>query len=854
MEDNTLAGLTKRIKQVDPGATVIDPKTTVVMSNTLTGIQNAFNKILTYSKNMNKIQEAKLEDTDLYNKEAQLEAPRPAPIAATSETQSESNLAILIPSLLKVIKKLDKELQYLDLTGQECACDMMDDEDGFDDDDDDIDRKKKKRKRRSRSRSRSRSRRAPRRAPRRVPRRLPRIPRIPHPPISGAALGFGAAAVAATGSILYGIDSFMKSTNVDTRKKQNEGISKFGISGNNTDGYVINGKKVGGYNDLPEYYKNVVDGYGANNRGGSAERARQYVATHNPDGSAKQAPRKAKAEAAVEAPEIVVTAPVKKETRAKQDDQLIKAATKAAKAQAVPVRKAEPTKTMSKQGNEWTNNVSSFIGDTYRNVTSFMGGFLAKLASLGSQLGSFLSGGVQDLAGMFGFGSGVGFQEANVGGVKGEWAKDAPFISGVNQLAQKYDIDAGDLLGLMYSESGVNPQAVNPSGGATGLIQFMPETARGMGTSTAAIYKMNRTQQLALVDKFFAMNKLPKGASASQLYATVFLPAYNRKSENFVIARPNGPNDAGKVNPKWYTQNAGLDYDRNGVITVGDLGRQLSKKRQAAGLGPSQVGTGFRALGNLATGAASSFGGAVYEAATSAIQGIGDFIMPVASVRVTSPFGPRKSPTPGGSTQHRGVDFGAKTRGVAGDPIYAAAPGIVEMARPYKGYGNFIKINHGKGMETRYGHLMSYTTFEGKQVQKGEQIARMGGAKGMPGAGTSSGLHLHFELIKGGTPINPLRFLGISTVVKPDPAATEPGNEASLKPGQKPTVKPNSQLAESAQQVAIDKKKQKPQVRSTSTSRGTPGRVVPVPGPGKRPAKPQKKSTMDQFLGYFGAA
>lgn len=849
MEDNTLAGLTKRIKQVDPGATVIDPKTTVVMSNTLTGIQNAFNKILTYSKNMNKIQEAKLEDTDLYNKEAQLEAPRPAPIAATSETQSESNLAILIPNLLKVIKKLDKELQYLDLTGQECACDMMGDEDVFDDDDDDTKRKKKKKRRKTKGRRPTR--------PRARPRPRGRLPRIPRPPISGAALGFGAAAVAATGSILYGIDSFMKSTNVDTRKKQNEGISKFGISGNGTDGYVINGKKVGGYNDLPEYYKNVVDGYGANNRGGSAERARQYVATHNPDGSAKQAPRKAKAEAAAEAPEIVVTAPVKKETRAKQDDQLIKAATKAAKAQAVPIRKAEPTKTMSKQGNEWTNNVSSFIGDTYRNVTSFMGGFLAKLASLGSQLGSFLSGGAQDIAGMFGFGSGVGFQEANVGGVKGEWAKDAPFISGVNQLAQKYDIDAGDLLGLMYSESGVNPQAVNPNGGATGLIQFMPTTARGMGTSTAAIYKMNRVQQLALVDKFFAMNKLPKGASASQLYATVFLPAYNRKSENFVIARPNGPNDAGKVNPKWYTSNAGLDYNRDGVITVGDLGRHLSKKRQAAGLGPSQVGTGFRALGNLATGAASSFGGAVYEAATSAIQGIGNFIMPVASVRVTSGFGPRRIPegTNGkGSSNHRGVDFGAKRRGVAGDPIYAAAPGIVEMARPYKGYGNFIKINHGKGMETRYGHLMSYTTFEGKQVQKGEQIARMGGAKGMPGAGTSSGLHLHFELIKGGTPIDPLRFLGISTVVKPDPAATEPGNEQSLKPGQKPTVKPNSQLAESAQQVAIDKKKQKPQVRSTSTSRGTPGRVVPVPGPGKRPAKPQKKSTMDQFLGYFGAA
>lgn len=841
MADNTLASLTERIKQVDRGATVIDEKTTVVLSNTLTGIQNAFSKILTYSKNMNRIQEAKLEDADQYNKEAQLEAPRPSPIAATSETQSESNLAILIPSLLKVIKKLDKELQYLDLSGQECVCDDMMGEDILDDDDDDTKRKKKKKRRKPNSR-RTRTRRTPRRVPR---PRMPRIPRIPA--VSGVAAAGAAFAVAATGSILYGIDSFMKSTNVDTRKKQDQGISKFGISGNNTDGYVINGKNVGGYKDLPEYYKNVVDGYGANNRGGSAERARQYVQSHNPDGSAKQAPVKAKA--AVEAPEIVVTAPTKKDTTAaRQDEKLVKAAVKAASTKAIPVRKAEPTKAMSKQGNEWTGNVSSFIGDTYRNVTSFMGGFLAKLASLGSQLGSFLSGGAQNLAGMFGFGAGPGFQEANLGGVKGEWAKDASFITGVNQLAKKYDIDAGDLLGLMHSESGINPQAVNPSGGATGLIQFMPTTAKAMGTSTAAIYKMNRTQQLALVDKFFAMNKLPKGATASQLYATVFLPAYNRKAENFVIARPNGPNDAGKVNPKWYTQNAGLDYNRDGVITVGDLGLHLSKKRQAAGLGASQAGSGFRALGNLAMGAASSFGGAVYEAATSAIQGIGDFIMPVASVRVTSGFGPRKSPTPGGSTQHRGVDFGAKTRGVGGDPIYAAAPGIVTMARAYKGYGNFVKIDHGRGMETRYGHLSSYTTFEGKKVQKGEQVGRMGST------GISSGLHLHFELIKGGTPIDPLRFLGISTLVKPDPTATEPGNEQSLKPGQKPAVKPNSQLAESAQQVAIDKKKQKPQMRSTSRSRGTPGKVVPIKGPGARPPQKPKKSTMDQFLGYFGAA
>jgi hypothetical protein len=144
----------------------------------------------------------------------------------------------------------------------------------------------------------------------------------------------GTAAIAATGSILYGVDKFIKSTNIGARKEQEEGTAKFGLTGNNMDGFFINGKPAGKYKDLPEYYQKVADGYGANSRGGAAERAREYVKTHNPDGSKKTEKKpaavekdKKKTDAKVtpttpakqvttpppaKAEEIVVTAPKKK--------------------------------------------------------------------------------------------------------------------------------------------------------------------------------------------------------------------------------------------------------------------------------------------------------------------------------------------------------------------------------------------------------------------------------------------------------------------------------------------------------------------------------------------------------------
>jgi len=164
------------------------------------------------------------------------------------------------------------------------------------------------------------------------------------------------------------------------------------------------------------------------------------------------------------------------------------------------------------------------------------------------------------------------------------YKEDPEFEKEVNRLAQKYDIDATDLLGLMASESGLNPQARNKSG-ATGLIQFMPTTARSLGTSTAALYKMNRVQQMKYVEKYFDYWKLPKGATPGHLYTSVFLPAFTNKPADYIVARRGGFRDSWGHHPaSWYTHNAGLDSNGDGSISIAELGARIQKKKKEFGI------------------------------------------------------------------------------------------------------------------------------------------------------------------------------------------------------------------------------------------------------------------------------
>ncbi len=128
---------------------------------------------------------------------------------------------------------------------------------------------------------------------------------------------------------------------------------------------------------------------------------------------------------------------------------------------------------------------------------------------------------------------------------------------------------------------------------------------------------------------------------------------------------------------------------------------------------------------------------------------------PVAA-SVSSDFGPRRPPTAGASSNHGGVDYAVP----AFTPVAAAGPGTVKFAGEQRGYGNVVIVDHGGGVETVYAHLGRINVEQGAVIQAGQRVALSGGARGMAGAGTSTGAHLHFEVRKGGQAVDPDSVLG----------------------------------------------------------------------------------------------
>ncbi|MBP2642353.1 MAG: Peptidase [Firmicutes bacterium] len=121
-----------------------------------------------------------------------------------------------------------------------------------------------------------------------------------------------------------------------------------------------------------------------------------------------------------------------------------------------------------------------------------------------------------------------------------------------------------------------------------------------------------------------------------------------------------------------------------------------------------------------------------------------------AKGEVTSRFGWRSSPWGGGGDDwHPGLDIA----GDYGSPIVATADGTVEYSSWYSGYGNLVRIDHGNGIETMYGHCAQFAVHVGQQVKKGEVIAYMGST------GYSTGTHCHYEIRVNGTAVNPASFL-----------------------------------------------------------------------------------------------
>ena len=116
---------------------------------------------------------------------------------------------------------------------------------------------------------------------------------------------------------------------------------------------------------------------------------------------------------------------------------------------------------------------------------------------------------------------------------------------------------------------------------------------------------------------------------------------------------------------------------------------------------------------------------------------------------LTSGFGWRRSPFSGGGRMHKGLDISNRV----GTPVWAPARGTVTFVGTDGGYGTCVMIDHGNNIVTRYAHLQKALVREGQYVQRGDVIAALGNT------GRSTGPHLHYEVIVGGIPVNPMRYI-----------------------------------------------------------------------------------------------
>jgi murein DD-endopeptidase MepM/ murein hydrolase activator NlpD len=124
---------------------------------------------------------------------------------------------------------------------------------------------------------------------------------------------------------------------------------------------------------------------------------------------------------------------------------------------------------------------------------------------------------------------------------------------------------------------------------------------------------------------------------------------------------------------------------------------------------------------------------------------------PVKAI-LSSKFGYRRDPFTKEARFHSGIDIAA----AAGSDIKAATSGKVVISRHMEGYGNLVAVDDGKGTVTIYAHNEKNLVNVGDQVEKGSLIGRVGST------GRSTGAHLHFEVRKDGTKIDPLAFLGVA--------------------------------------------------------------------------------------------
>ncbi|HEX2078399.1 MAG TPA: transglycosylase SLT domain-containing protein [Longimicrobium sp.] len=144
----------------------------------------------------------------------------------------------------------------------------------------------------------------------------------------------------------------------------------------------------------------------------------------------------------------------------------------------------------------------------------------------------------------------------------------ARFIERVKAMAQRLNLQPLHLLAIMSFESGFSPSVRHRTSGATGLIQFLPSTAEGLGTTTAELARMIAEDQLEFVEKYFAQfrRKFDTHNTLEDAYMAVLFPAAIGKGGGHVLFRQG---------TRAYAQNRGLDVNRDGAVTVAEAASKV---------------------------------------------------------------------------------------------------------------------------------------------------------------------------------------------------------------------------------------------------------------------------------------
>jgi len=131
---------------------------------------------------------------------------------------------------------------------------------------------------------------------------------------------------------------------------------------------------------------------------------------------------------------------------------------------------------------------------------------------------------------------------------------------------------------------------------------------------------------------------------------------------------------------------------------------------------------------------------------------------PLAASTLTSDFGLRPHPLLGGWREHFGLDLAARS----GTPIVATSDGTVSRANWQGGYGLSVALDHGGGVQTRYGHMSGLKVNQGQHVRRGDVIGYVGST------GLSTGPHLHYEIRINGRAVDPSPMLRAASVSRRD--------------------------------------------------------------------------------------